>query len=141
MYLGITAINRNSYNPFADPILIPVFAIFPLFAIPIKWILAFMSEKIGVWAPNRDPSQEIEASLMNRLDVAYNQRRIINNIQTNPFRHRFITVNREWIVSNIADVLGGRAYLAEAGSELDYLKQIYQTAVNTQKLTKQIEAQ
>jgi hypothetical protein len=40
-------------------------------------------------------------------------------------------VNREWLVSNIADVLGGRTYHAEAGAEMDYLKHIYQTAINT----------
>ena len=35
-------------------------------------------------------------------------------------------VNREWLVSNIALILGGRSYLTEAGAEMEYLKHIYQ---------------
>ncbi len=81
----------------------------------------------------------IDVSLFNRMDVENNKRRIINNMQTNPFRHKFIIANREWVVSNIAMILGGRSYITEAGAEFDYLKQIYQSAVTTSKLTKKLE--
>ena len=36
-------------------------------------------------------------------------------------------------------ILGGRSYITEAGAEFDYLKQIYQSAVTTSKLTKKLE--
>jgi len=140
LYLGVTTINRNTYNPFADPLLVPAFAAFSLAAIPFKALLSFLSDKSRIWAPNKDPRKELDAAFYNRLDMAYNQRRVINNIQTNPYRYKFITVNREWLVSNLADVLGGRTYMTEAGSEADYLKQIYTTAIRTHNLNKDLEA-
>ena len=58
----------------------------------------------------------------------------MRNIQTNPFRHKFMRVNREWLIHNIALILGGKNYLAQAGPELQYLQAIYQRAVNAEAI-------
>lgn len=34
-------------------------------------------------------------------------------------------VNREWLIHNIAVILGGKNYLKHAGAELPYLQAIY----------------
>ena len=56
-------------------------------------------------------------------------KRLIRNAQSNPFRHKFIIQNREWIVQNIAMIMGGRSYINNAGAELDYIQHVYKTAV------------
>ena len=43
-------------------------------------------------------------------------------------------VNREWLIHNIALILGGKNYLARAGPELQYLQAIYQRAVNAEAI-------
>ena len=55
---------------------------------------------------------------------------MIRNVQTNPFRHKFTQVNREWIINNLALILGGRNYQANFGGEQAYLKNLYQAAIN-----------
>lgn len=50
---------------------------------------------------------------------------LVRNLQTNPFRHKFLRVNREWLIHNIATILGGKNYLKHAGPELDFLQKIY----------------
>ena len=72
MYLGVTAVNRNLYNPFADPILVPVMVCFSFAAVPLKWLLAFISDKAKLWVPRKENSQRIDVSLFNRLDAANN---------------------------------------------------------------------
>lgn len=43
-------------------------------------------------------------------------------------------VNREWLIHNIALILGGKHYLVHAGPELQYLQAIYQRAVNAEAI-------
>lgn len=43
-------------------------------------------------------------------------------------------VNREWLIHNIAVILGGKNYLNHAGAELPYLQAIYQRAVNAEAI-------
>ncbi len=59
------------------------------------------------------------------MDKSNNRRRLIRQIQTNPYRHKFVQNNREWIIHNIAMILGGKNYLNHIGPEFDYLKNIY----------------
>ena len=58
----------------------------------------------------------------------------------NPFLKKFVILNREWIVQNLAMILGGRAYLSTAGAELNYIRHVYQTAVNQQAVQQRVEA-
>lgn len=50
-------------------------------------------------------------------------------------------MNREWIIHNIANILGGKNYLKHAGVELPYLQAIYQRAVNAQAIEKKLESE
>ena len=47
--------------------------------------------------------------------------------------------NREWIINNIALILGGKNYLNQAGDELEYLKNIYQRAINAEAIDKKLK--
>lgn len=139
LYLGITSMIRNLYNPFADPVM-GLFAItMVVFTIPIKYLLAFVSKSCKLWEVKGDDRAYIDIGSVNRLDHASSTKKMIRNMQTHPFRHKFIMRNREWIVDNIAIILGGKNYESQAGPELNYLKQIYQSAVNTEALANKLE--
>jgi len=49
-------------------------------------------------------------------------------------------VNREWVISNIATILGGRTYLTQAGAEQTYLRHVYQSAINADAIKAKLEA-
>lgn len=48
-------------------------------------------------------------------------------------------VNREWIIHNIAEILGGKNYMRDAGPELDFLEKIYQRAVNAREIDRKLK--
>ena len=98
LYLGVTTMIRNSHNPFADPTLI-VWVLSIIFgSIFIKWILNSLSRKLGLWKLTIDGRIRFDNADVNKMDAAHNIKRLIKNIQTNPFRNKFIILNREWIV-------------------------------------------
>ena len=80
MYLGVTTVIRNGSNSFADPVLLLFFIVFAFGSMAMKWLLAFFADKAKVWAPSKEPRIMVDVSLVNRLDVENNRRRIINNI-------------------------------------------------------------
>ena len=95
---------------FADPTL-PYFILgLPLIAWPAKYILSFVSSTLGLWKVTGDDRITVDVGTINRLDKANNMKRLLKNITTNPFRNKFILVNREWLVNNLATILGGRNY-------------------------------
>lgn len=121
---------RNASNPFADPTTIFFGGVIAASALPVKWSLGAAARVVGLWKLKTTGRLNYDDADKNRLDEGYAQKRLIRNVQTNPFRHKFVVLNREWVITNIATILGGRSYLAQAGAELDYLKHIYQAAVN-----------
>jgi hypothetical protein len=65
-----------------------------------------------------DENLRVDIGAINRLDKDNNMLRLIRSIQTNPYRYKFMSNNREWIIHNIAMILGGKNYLHSAGDEL-----------------------
>lgn len=108
LYLGMTTMIRNEYNPFADPMLL--FYILMIFGalIPIKQVMKMGSAYIKLWELKQEENLIIDTGTLNRLDKDHNFKRHIRQIQSNPFRHKFVYINREWIINNIARVLGGK---------------------------------
>jgi hypothetical protein len=92
-----------------------------------------------IWEVVHNPIIQVDVSQVNRLDKDYGMRVLVKNLQTNPFRHKFMRVNREWIIHNIAEILGGKNYLKEAGPELDFLQKIYQRAVNAREIDRKLK--
>jgi hypothetical protein len=108
LYLGMTTMLRNAYNPFADPML--TFYILIIFGclIPIRQTLLMLSGYVQLWELKNEENLLLDTGALNRLDRDHNFKRHIKQIQSNPFRHKFVHVNREWIINNIARVLGGK---------------------------------
>jgi hypothetical protein len=117
LYLGFTTMIRARYNPFADPTLIYFVIGLPLLAIPVRWLLTFLANSVGLWKVTGDDRITIDIGTINRLDNANNMKRLLANITTNPFRNKFILVNREWLVNNLAMILGGRSLGHRFGKE------------------------
>jgi hypothetical protein len=110
LYLGFTTMIRAEYNPFADPTLIYWTFGLPMLAFPFRYLLGYLSQKVGLWKVTGDDRITVDIGTINRLDSANNMKRLLKNITTNPFRNKFILVNREWLVNNLASILGGRQY-------------------------------
>ena len=125
LYLGFTSIMRSYYNPFADPTLIFFCLAVSVSTFPIQYMLSYLSNLAKLWQIKGDDRIRVDVAAINRLDAASNMKKLIRNVQTNPFRFKFLMINREWIISNIASILGGRTYLSEAGAEQNYLRHVY----------------
>lgn len=48
-------------------------------------------------------------------------------------------VNREWIINNLAMILGGRNYQNQLGGEMGYLRNLYQSALTYEASQKKLE--
>jgi hypothetical protein len=72
--------------------------------------MSWAAFKLGLWKITADDRITVDIGTINRLDGANNMKRLLKNITTNPFRNKFILVNREWIVNNLAQILGGKAF-------------------------------
>jgi hypothetical protein len=132
LYLGLTAMLRNGYNPFGDPALLAYVGGLAGAAPLLRAVLRAGANYVKLWETGADLGTRIDVATLNRLDHTNNVKALVRNIQTNPFRHKFMRVNREWLIHNIALILGGKNYLANAGPELQYLQAIYQRAVNAE---------
>lgn len=49
--------------------------------------------------------------------------------------------NREWIIHNIAVILGGKNYMNQPGPEYEFLKNIYQRAVNAESIDAKLKVE
>jgi len=135
LYLGLTAMLRNAYNPFADPVLLIFAAALSGAVAPVRGLLRAGAGYVKLWQVAAEQAgRRVDVATLNRLDHTSNVKTLVRNIQTNPFRHKFMRVNREWLIHNIAVILGGKNYLATAGPELQYLQAIYQRAVNAEAI-------
>lgn len=125
LYLGFTAMIRSNYNPFSDPSALIWCVLIGILKTPIQMILSRVSIAIGVWKVSANDKIVVDVGTVNRLDQANNIKRLVKNVQTNPFRHKFIVINREWVISNLAVILGGRAYAGAGAGEMTYLRHLY----------------
>jgi len=141
LYLGLTSMIKNDYNPFADTVLIVYVAGVGMCIPVVRSMLAWLAGKAELWDVGPAGSTKVDVGAVNRLDRTNNARKLAHNIQTNPFRHKFMRVNREWLIHNIAVILGGKNYLKHAGAELPYLQAIYQRAVNAEEIEKRLRAE
>jgi|LauGreDrversion4_2_1035121.scaffolds.fasta_scaffold13514_2 hypothetical protein len=105
----------------------------------VKRVMDAVQNYFKIWKVEHNPIVTIDVSQINKLDNEKDLRTQIKNLVTNPFRHKFMRVNREWIIHNIATILGGKNYLRNAGPELDFLQKIYQRAVNAKEVDNKLK--
>jgi len=80
LYLGLTAIMRSYYNPFADPTLVFFCAVIGFGIIPIKMLLSKMSDMLHLWQITGDDRIRVDVGAVNRLDAASNMKKLIKNV-------------------------------------------------------------
>jgi hypothetical protein len=139
MCLGWTTLLRNQYNPFADPVITPFIIIVIVVTGIMKFGISLVSDYFHIWEIKYRAINEIDVSEVNKLDKDFTHRVLVKNVQTNPFRHKFLRVNREWLIHNIASILGGKNYMKHAGPEFEFLQKIYQRAVNAKEIDKKLQ--
>lgn len=133
---------RNAYNPYGDPALIPYVCGIGALVFPLRALLGLLAGYVKLWELTGDENlSRVDASAVNRLDRTNNVRKLVRSIRTNPFRHKFMRVNREWLIHNIASILHGEDYQAHAGAEREYLQTIYQRAVNAEAIDVRLRAE
>lgn len=86
--------------------------------------MSFSADMVSLWKVTGDDRITIDIGTINRLDNANNLKRLLKNITKNPFRNKFILVNREWLVNNLAMILGGQSKQRNA-VEMIYLNKVY----------------
>lgn len=91
----------------------------------VKLFLQIIAGYFKIWEVSHNPVHKVDVSQINKLDKDYTMRVLVKNMRTNPFRHKFMRVNREWLIHNISSILGGKNYIRNAGPELQFLKTIY----------------
>jgi len=123
--LGMTVLIRNQYNPFADPVITIFIIMISLGVWIVRTFIRLVSDYFKIWEVGHQTIHKLDVSEVNKLDKDYQYRVLVRNLQTNPFRHKFLRVNREWLIHNIALILGGKNYLKHAGPELEFLQKIY----------------
>jgi hypothetical protein len=138
---GLTTMIRNDYNPFAEPLLPGWAPALCLAEAPFRLILQALAARSKVWDVPPIEATKIDVTAWNRLDGASRAKKLAKTIVENHFRHKFVRVNREWIIHNIATILGGKNYIRHAGAELPYLQAIHQRAVNAEEVEKRLDAE
>ena len=139
MSLGWTTLLRNQYNPFSDPVITPFMVMIMICTSIIRFGISIVSDYFKVWEISYQQIKENDVSELNKLDKDFAHRVLVKNIQTNPFRHKFMRVNREWLIHNIALILGGKNYMKHAGPEFEFLQKIYQRAINAKEIDKKLQ--
>jgi hypothetical protein len=139
MVIGMTILIRNQYNPFSDPVITPFIIMVSVGSYLVRLFIRIVSDYFSIWEVHHTSLHKVDVSEINKLDKDYQYRVLVKNLQTNPFRHKFLRVNREWLIHNIAMILGGRNYLKHAGPELQFLQKIYQRAVNASEIDKKLQ--
>ena len=137
--LSMTIMLRNQYNPFADPVITLFIIMIGITVFLVRLVMDFIRDYFRIWEVEHNPIITVDVSQVNRLDKDYGMRVLVKNLQTNPFRHKFMRVNREWIIHNIAEILGGKNYMKAPGPESEFLKKIYQRAVNAREIDRKLK--
>jgi hypothetical protein len=131
--IGCTTMIKQKYNPFADPLLLIFVAAIIFFAAILKVILSVLAGYINLWKPShRADNLKIDTGAYNVLDKDYDLRKNINSIQNiafnhQGFRHKFIRINRAWIIDNLSKILT-REYIMKDDEK--FLFNVFQEAVN-----------
>ena len=80
MYLGLTAMIRNIYNPFADPVLLFFVITISASVVPIRLMLRVGSKYAKLWEVTVDDAHKVDIGTVNRLDHSNNVKKLVRNI-------------------------------------------------------------
>jgi len=136
--LGIITIIENTYNPFSDPLNILFIVIIVVAAAIIKLVLSTIGGYVGLWRISaRKNNLKLDTRAITILDKENDMRRLLNLIHNHHgFRHKFIRVNRAWVIENLSKVLT-RDYVMKDNEK--FLLNVYQEAVNADAVEERLK--
>lgn len=129
---------ENQYNPYADPVLMVYVLFMVIAAIIMKLLLSTISNYFSLWKlSGRYDNLKLDTRAITILDKEHDMRRLLNLIYNhNGFRHKFIRVNRAWVIENLSKVLT-REYIMKDDDQ--FLLNVYQEAVNADAVEEKLK--
>jgi len=136
--LGLITMIENKYNPFGDPVLITYIIAIVLGTFILKLVLNTIAGYFSLWKQNpANDHLKLDVRAITILDKEHDMRRLLNLIYHNQgFRHKFIRVNRAWVIENLAKVLN-REYVMNDDDQ--FLLNVYQEAVNADHVEEKLK--
>ena len=80
LYLGFTSLVENKHNFFDDPVTVFWVIIIVGGSFPVKYLLAKVSNYIGIWKVTANDRVVVDIGTINRLDQANNIKRLVKNV-------------------------------------------------------------
>ena len=140
---GVLISMVNSYNPFDDPFFFIIVLLFIGIFISIHLTLKAVLFLFGVFNQSNEKINARKGKLLEFLKVDPNMKDIAELTKADNFRHKFIKVNKDWIIDNLEFVLGLDKIDKDIGdtnekSEVK-LEKIYQDALNYEAIDQEIQ--
>ena len=140
---GVLISMVNSYNLFDDPFLFIIVLLFIGIFISIHLTLKAVLFLFGVFNQSNEKINARKGKLLEFLKVDPNMKDIAELTKADNFRHKFIKVNKDWIIDNLEFVLGLDKIDKDIGdtnekSEVK-LEKIYQDALNYEAIDQEIQ--
>ena len=104
---GATIMLRNSHNPFSDPLLLVVFFAIVSVHFPTRYILKKAIDFLKLWKPRSSPvfTQDFpseDQEVVQLIDDYTEENALVQKVQTEMFKTKFISKNKDWLIKNIA---------------------------------------
>ena len=143
LLLGIIIIMVNSYNPFDDPTLFVILLLYFGIFIAFHLILNAIHYLFAIFNQHNERINARKGKLLEFLKVDPNMKDIAQYTKADNFRHKFIKVNKDWIIDNLEFVLGLDKLDKDIGDTNEKaeakLEKIYQDALNYEAIDQEIQ--
>ena len=135
---SILIVVRLDYNPFNDPItFIFIIMIVCVFYIG-KVILLLVTKVFKMWKI-KEINELKEGNFLDFLYKKSNLKDIQSILNTDLFKHKFLNVNKNWILSNLENILGVKENEGDLDKDINKnLQEVYQKAINYDAIEKHI---
>ena len=136
--MGLITMIENEYNPFADPVVFIYVLFIVLAAMILRLLLNTIANYFSLWKiDGRTDNLKLDTRAVTILDKENDMRRLLNLIYNHSgFRHKFIRVNRAWVIENLSKILT-REYITKDDDK--FLLNVYQEAVNADAVEERLK--
>ena len=143
LLIGVIIFMVNSYNPFDDPTLFVILLLYIGIFIAFHLALNAIHFLFAIFNQNNERINARKGKLLEFLKVDPNMKDIAQFTKADNFRHKFIKVNKDWIIDNLEYVLGLDKLDKDIGDTNEKaeakLEKIYQDALNYEAIDQEIQ--
>jgi len=136
--LSISIMQISQYNPFYDPLFFIMFLIFLAFYFASYIIVKLANRYFKLWNKEFYKFNDAEAKILDFIEFESSSKNNKNIFLTDVFRHKFISVNKEWLLKNLDHIFNETKSLSKQGER--EIAEIYKQAVTYQRIDRQIKS-